>query len=181
MLPGCAWLKAQTASKPSKVPTDPERRQIAEAKTGAGKKVAADSDSATAVSATADSNPVKLDGSATGNGAPATPNAPGLASLQIPASGLAPDDPSAGLPDSFGKQDGGGNGSGPGSRKGSVVGAGSRSDSTSQKRRIVTADDRGEDGRFRDDSGWGRSRGTIGPLMTAAESTNRNSRKQTKR
>ncbi|HEY2253120.1 MAG TPA: hypothetical protein VGH74_18735, partial [Planctomycetaceae bacterium] len=88
-LPGCAWLKREFAAKPVKVPSDPERREIVDSKTRPVKTAGAKSAGG------------MLDGSATGNDAPATPNAPGLASTQIPASGLAPDDPSAGLPSSF--------------------------------------------------------------------------------
>ena len=91
LLPGCAWLKDQAASKPA---ADPERKQMADSK--AGEKITA---------------PVGLDGSASGNGAPATPNARGVTGRQNLATGRAAgavtgpaaDDPTAGLPSLSGR------------------------------------------------------------------------------
>jgi peptidyl-prolyl cis-trans isomerase C len=145
LLPGCAWMKGQTASK---VVADPDRREIAESK--ASQKVSA---------------PIKLDGSASGNEAPVTSNAPSLAGAQILASGAGGNDPSAGLPSSFDNDDVNRTASAdspdahspdvksPNAQfsEGSVVVAGSTAGSAASARNIVTAEDRGEDGRDGED------------------------------
>jgi len=180
-LPGCAWFKAQFAIKPAKVPSDPERKELVDSKSGAGKAAGTAADGTTQKTATANSPGVKLDGSATGNGAPATPNAPGLASTQIPASGLATVDPSAGLPDSFDKNDGDETAAGQGplkrAREGSVVVASSGSGPASQDRTVVTADERGEDDRGKDDGADDSPSAVVKPTISKADEalTNENS------
>jgi|GEM_PF-5390872 len=175
LLPGCAWFKTQFAGKPAPVPSDPERKAIVDSKAG-GKKTGAAVNEPTEKSATANSGGIKLDGSATGNGAPTIPNAPALASTQIPASGLAPDDPSAGLPDTFDTKDSGQTVAGQHPLKreadGSVVVAGSSAGSGRQARTVVTADERDDDDRD-DDS----SAAVVKPTISKADEalTNENS------
>ena len=134
LLPGCAWLKGQTASKA--VVADPERREIASSK--ASPKAA---------------TPIGLDGSATGNDAPATPNAPNLVGTQNVGSGAAGNDPSVGLPpSSFDTNDVDKTAEAHASDD-SVVAVGATAGSGMRKRDIVTADGRGGD----DSAGNGRT------------------------
>jgi parvulin-like peptidyl-prolyl isomerase len=126
LLPGCAWLKEQTASKAPAA--DPERREIAKSK--ASPKPAA---------------PIGLDGSATGNDAPATPNAPNLVGTQNVGSGGAGNDPSVGLPPSSFETADAGKTAADHSSDDSVVAAGATGGAGTAKRDIVTADGRGED------------------------------------
>jgi hypothetical protein len=143
LLPGCAWAKGLTASKPGKVPTDPERREIADS--NAGQKAVASADLSVAKS-----DSVKLDGSASGNDAPAIPNAPGVAGSQILTAGPAANDLSAGLPKSFDrsldKQDDDEAALAQPADE-AVVATSSTADSGTAGKTILTADDRGEDDR----------------------------------